>query len=142
MGNITETSVFENMAADREADMMDEDIRWGFDLNETIYNSSHMIGVSEVGPNVREITLLTLLDEGGALTNNDGTRIPQKEINEIEDIAIVWNYDDGGDTNIHQIYNHDTGEIYWEDHDENWSDGDELILNSLLMYADLESTII
>ena len=82
------------------------------------------------------------MDEGGALTNNDGTRIPQKEINEIEDIAVVWNYDDGGDTNIHQIYNHDTGEIYWEDHDENWSDGDELILNSLLMYADLESTII
>ena len=130
MGNITETSVFENMN------------QFDTSFNETIYNSSHMIGVSEVGPNVREITLLTLLDEGGALTNNDGTRIPQKEINEIEDIAIVWNYDDGGDTNIHQIYNHDTGEIYWEDHDENWSDGDELILNSLLMYADLESTII
>ena len=130
MGNITETSVFENIH------------QFDTSLNETIYNSSYMIGVSEVGPNVREISLLALLDEGGALTNNDGTRIPQKEINEIEDIAIVWNYDDGGDTNIHQIYNHDTGEIYWEDHDENWLDGDELILNSLLMYADLESTII
>ena len=130
MGNITETSVFENMN------------QFDTSFNETIYNSSYMIGVSEVGPNVREISLLALLDEGGALTNNDGTRIPQKEINEIEDIAVVWNYDDGGDTNIHQIYNHDTGEIYWEDHDENWSDGDELILNSLLMYADLESTII
>ena len=130
MGNITETSVFENMN------------QFDTSFNETIYNSSYMIGVSEVGPNVREISLLALLDEGGALTNNDGTRIPQKEINEIQDIAVVWNYDDGGDTNIHQIYNHDTGEIYWEDHDENWSDGDELILNSLLMYADLESTII
>ena len=130
MGNITETSVFENIN------------QFDTSLNETIYNSSYMIGVSEVGPNVREISLLALLDEGGALTNNDGTRIPQKEINEIQDIAVVWNYDDGGDTNIHQIYNHDTGEIYWEDHDENWSDGDELILNSLLMYADLESTII
>ena len=130
MGNITETSVFENIN------------QFDTSLNETIYNSSYMIGVSEVGPNVREISLLALLDEGGALTNNDGTRIPQKEINEIQDIAVVWNYDDGGDTNIHQIYNHDTGEIYWEDHDENWSDGDELILSSLLMYADLESTII
>ena len=130
MGNITETSVFENIN------------QFDTSLNETIYNSSYMIGVSEVGPNVREISLLALLDEGGALTNNDGTRIPQKEINEIQDIAIVWNYDDGGDTNIHQIYNHDTGKIYWEDHDENWLDGDELILNSLLMYADLESTII
>ena len=130
MGNITETSVFENMN------------QFDTSFNETIYNSSYMIGVSEVGSNVREISLLALLDEGGALTNNDGTRIPQKEINEIQDIAVVWNYDDGGDTNIHQIYNHDTGEIYWEDHDENWLDGDELILNSLLMYADLESTII
>tara|TARA_R100000008_G_scaffold82644_1_gene67145 strand:- start:87 stop:434 length:348 start_codon:yes stop_codon:yes gene_type:complete len=110
-------------------------------MNETIYNSSYMVGVSELGSNVREITLLALLDEGGALTNNDGTRIPQKEIDEITNIAIVWN-NDGFDCNIHQIYNHDTGEVYWEDHDGNWTDGDELILSSLLMYADLESTII
>jgi hypothetical protein len=112
-------------------------------LNETIYNSSYMIGISEVGPNVREITLLALLDEGGALSNNDGIRIPQKEIDEITDIAIVWNYDDdnSGDINVEQIYNHETGEVYFEDHDENWTDGDELIVNSLLMYGDLESTI-
>ena len=112
-------------------------------LNETIYNSSYMVGVNEVGPGVREITLLALLDEGGALTNNDGTRIPQKEINEIKDIAIVWNYDDdnSGDINVELIYNHETGEVYWEDHEKNWTDGDELILNSLLMYGDLESTI-
>ena len=122
MGNITETSVFEAMN------------QFDTSLNETIYNSSHMIGVSEVGPNVREISLLALLDEGGALTNNDGTRIPQKEINEIEDIAIVWNYDEG-EIIVHQIYNHDTGEIYWEDKtNDEWSDGDELILNSLLMF--------
>ena len=41
MGNITETSVFEAMN------------QFDTSLNETIYNSSHMIGVSEVGPNVR-----------------------------------------------------------------------------------------
>ena len=34
MGNITETSVFENMAADKEADMMDEDIRWADEFEE------------------------------------------------------------------------------------------------------------
>jgi hypothetical protein len=116
-------------------------------LNETIYNSSYMIGVNEVGPNVREITLLALLDEGGALTNNDGTRIPQKEIDEIQDIAIVWKYDDHSafaqlDIDVEQIYNHETGEVYWENHDENWTDGDELIINSLLMWGDLESTIV
>ena len=85
-------------------------------LNETIYNSSHMIGVSEVGSNVREITLLALLDEAGCLTNNDVTRIPTQEINEITDIAIVWKYDNYGDINVTQIYNHETGEVYWEDH--------------------------
>ena len=62
MGNITETSVFEAMN------------QFDTSLNETIYNSSHMIGVSEVGPNVREISLLALLDEGGALINNDGIK--------------------------------------------------------------------
>jgi len=128
MGNITETSVFENMN------------QFDTSLNETIFGSSYLVGVSEPGPRVRNITLLALLDEGGALTNNDGTRIPQKEINEIHNLCIVWNFD--GEYNIHQIYNHDTGEVYWEDHDENWTDGDELILSSLLMYVDLESTII
>jgi len=110
-------------------------------LKEIIHSSSYMIGVREDGPNVMEITLLALLDEGGALSNNDGTRIPQKEIDEITDIAIVWNYDNdnSGDINVEQIYNHETGEVYFEDHDENWTDGDELIVNSLLMYGDLES---
>ena len=135
MGNITETSVFENIN------------QFDTSLNETIYNSSYMIGVSEVGPNVREISLLALLDEGGALTNNDGTRIPQKEINEIQDIAIVWNYDDdnSGDINVQQIYNHETGEVYWEDevyHDESWTQGDDLIVNSLLMFGELDKTIV
>ena len=105
-------------------------------LNETIYNSSHMIGVSEVGSNVREITLLALLDEAGCLTNNDGTRIPTQEINEITDIAIVWKYDTYGDINVNQIYNHETGEVYWEDHISPWTDNDELIVNSLLMFGE------
>jgi len=128
MGNITETSVFENMN------------QFDTSLNETIFGSSYLVGVSEPGSRIRNISLLALLDEGGALTNNDGTRFPQQEINEIHNLCIVWNFD--GEYNIHQIYNHDTGEVYWEDHDENWTDGDELILSSLLMYADLESTII
>ena len=118
-------------------------------LNETIYNSSHMIGVSEVGSNVREITLLALLDEAGCLTNNDGTRIPTQEINEITDIAIVWKYDNYGDINVTQIYNHETGEVYWEDNfDEvdtpsgrDWSLNDEILYCSLLMWAEVEQTI-
>jgi|TARA_B100000131_G_scaffold322511_1_gene376690 hypothetical protein len=112
-----------------------------FNKNETIYSSSHLIGVSEPGSNVREITLLALLSEGGALKG-----LPHKEINEIKDIAIVWKYiDNSGDINVEQIYNHETGEVYWEDevyHDESWTQGDELIVNSLLMFGELESTIV
>ena len=120
-------------------------------LNETIYSANHMIGVDEPGPRVREITLLALLDEVNALTNNDGTRISQNEIDEISDIAVVWGYVETnpflqyGEIVVQQIYNHDTGEVYWEDFENRvgdaWTDNDETLVNSLLMWGDLESTI-
>ena len=120
-------------------------------LNETIYSANHMIGVDEPGPNVREITLLALLDEVNALTNNDGTRFQQTEINEIDNIAVVWGYVETnpllqyGEIAVQQIYNHDTGEVYWEDFENRvadaWTDNDETLVNSLLMWGDLESTI-
>ena len=120
-------------------------------LNETIYSANHMIGVDEPGPNVREITLLALLDEVNALTNNDGTRFQQTEINENDNIAVVWGYVETnpflqyGEIVVQQIYNHDTGEVYWEDFENRvgdaWTDNDETLVNSLLMWGDLESTI-
>ena len=112
-----------------------------FDKNETIYSSSHLIGVPDIENNVKEITLLALLSEGGALKG-----LSNKEINEIKDIAIVWKYiDNSGDINVEQIYNHETGEVYWEDevyHDESWTQGDDLIVNSLLMFGELDKTIV
>ena len=81
-------------------------------LKETIYGSSHLIGVSEPGSKIRNITLLALLNEGGALKS-----IPQHEINEIKTLAVVWYYEDMGGFNdimVYQIYNHDTGEVYFE----------------------------
>ena len=120
-------------------------------LNETIYPANHMIGVDEPGPNVREITLLALLDEVNALTNNDGTRFQQTEINEIDNIAVVWGYVETnpllqyGEIVVQQIYNHDTGEVYWEDFENRvgdaWTDNDETLVNSLLMWGELEQTI-
>tara|TARA_R100001082_G_scaffold91746_1_gene58346 strand:- start:577 stop:900 length:324 start_codon:yes stop_codon:yes gene_type:complete len=105
-------------------------------MKESIYGSDYLIGVSELGTNVREITLLGLLNEAGVLNG-----ISQQEINDINNLSVVWDYVDG-DVDVEQIYNYDTGEVYWEDHDENWTDNDELILNSLLMYGDLESSIV
>ena len=104
-------------------------------LNETIYPANHLIGVDEPGPNVREITLLALLDEVNALTNNDGTRFQQTEINEIDNIAVVWHVDKFQDVVVNQIYNHDTGEVYWEDFenrvDDAWTDNDDKLVNTL-----------
>ena len=54
----------------------------------------------------------------------------------------MWKYDTYGDINVNQIYNHETGEVYWEDHISPWTDKDELIVNSLLMFGELESTIV
>ena len=110
--------------------------------HETIYSSSHMVGVEEIKdrPNIREITLLALMDECGVFSVWDKANI----VNGIKDLAIVWHYD-GSDVEIDYIYDHSTGEIYWENkiNDENyeWTDGDEKLLCSILMWADVESTI-
>ena len=115
---------------------------WNFD--ETIYASGYLIGVDEVNvPPIRNITLLALLNECGCLTNNDGTKFQQSEIDKINNIAIVW-YDDGGDTNIHQIYNHDTGEVYWDYEsmgNMDWTDNDDKLVGSILMYGNLEQQV-
>tara|TARA_B100000131_G_scaffold196784_1_gene189150 strand:- start:28109 stop:28486 length:378 start_codon:yes stop_codon:yes gene_type:complete len=113
---------------------------WNYD--ETIYPTSYLIGVDEVDNTpLRNITLLALLDETNCLTNNDGTRIPQKEIDEIKMLAVVWYYKDD-EMHVHQIYNHDTGEIYWEDKtNDEWTDNDDKLVGSLLMWGNLESTI-
>ena len=142
MGNITETSVFEDMAADMEADMIDEHIRWGSGLNETIYTSGYLIGVDEVNvPPIRNITLLALLNECGCLTNNDGTSFPQSEIDGINNLAIVW-YEESDEVHVHQIYNHDTGEVYWDDKtNDEWTDSDDKLVGSILMYGNLQETI-
>ena len=135
MGNITETSVFENMIAEKNT-------TFGNGLNETIYTSGYLIGVDEVNvPPLRNITLLALLNECGCLTNNDGTPFPQSEINGIKNLAIVW-YEESDEVYGHQIYNHDTGEIYWDDKsNDEWTDNDDKLVGSILMYGNLQETI-
>ena len=103
--------------------------------NETIYSSSHMISVSGVHNRpLREITMLALLSETGCLNDVD-------TYNDIRDISVVW-YDNDGEIVVEQIYNQETGEVYWWDKPEEvWTDNDELLVNTLLMWGELESTI-
>tara|TARA_Y100000992_G_C21017796_1_gene374221 strand:- start:153 stop:452 length:300 start_codon:yes stop_codon:yes gene_type:complete len=59
----------------------------------------------------------------------------------VETLCVVW-YENDGEVMVQQIYDHDSGEIYWEDKTNDvWTDNDEELLNSLLMYGGLENTI-
>ena len=106
-------------------------------IQETIYKASDNIGVEEVGPGVREATIAQLLFEGKMLAH------PERDEALAHDYQIIveWYYDIHEDIQISQIWNGSTGEIYREYNDlpENrmWTDGDELVVCSLLMWGEL-----
>ena len=105
-----------------------------------------MIGVEELDPPFREVPFFQLMTEFCDCYSDFYT-------SGCENFAVVWNYaDDAGffeEIHIQQIYNHDTGEVYWEDNfDEvdtpsgrDWSLNDEILYCSLLMWAEVEQTI-
>ncbi len=108
-------------------------------LNETIYNKNHIMGVEELSANTREIPFNQLMREFcDDYWDNDNC----------ENFAVVWK-EYHGEKQIEQIYNHDTGEIYWEDNfDEvdtpsgrDWNPNDEILYCSILMWGELEQTI-
>jgi len=107
-------------------------------LNETIFHKNHIIGVEELDPPFREVTFDNLMLE----FCKDYTR------SECDNFAVVWK-EYHGELQIEQVYNHDTGEIYWEDDFDDvdtpsgrdWSLNDEILYCSILMWGELEQTI-
>ena len=62
-------------------------------------------------------------------------------VNEIYELNVVW-YENDGEVMVQEIYDNDSGEVYWEDKtNDEWTDNDEELLTSLLMYGGLENTI-
>ena len=67
--------------------------------------------------------------------------IPEGDYNQIFTLSVVW-YENDGEVMVHQIYDHDSGDILWEDKtNDEWTDNDEQLLDSLLMYGNLQETI-
>ena len=101
-----------------------------FGLNETRYGTKDLIGW-DVNGGVEDITLHNLLVEVGLLEEGHG----------YEELTVVWEYVDQ-EIHIQEIYDNDSGEMIWRlPEDEAYSEEDETIINSLLMWGELESTI-
>lgn len=106
-------------------------------MNETIFGTAYMVGKDEYVEGkhrVKNINLIDLMDDLGFIP--DG-----KNVNEITDLNVVWYSDNDGDVYITEIYDNDSGEVYWTDPSEDWSDADDELTNSLLMWGGLENTI-
>ena len=107
-------------------------------MNETIFGTAYMVGKDEYVEGkhrVKNINLIDLMDDLGFIP--DG-----KSVNEITDLNVVWYSDNDGDVYITEIYDNDSGEVYWTDpSDDEWTDADDELTNSLLMWGGLENTI-
>ena len=101
-----------------------------FGLNETRYGTKDLIGW-DVNGGVEDITLHNLLVEVGLLDEGHG----------YEELTVVWEYLDQ-EIHIQEIYDNDSGDVLWRlPEDEAYSEEDDVIMNSLLMWGELESTI-
>ena len=105
-------------------------------MQEKYFRSNDIIGVDEVGSGVREVSIAQLLFESKLISH---TERDEALANNYE-IIVEW-YEKGGEIEITQISNDTTGEVYREYNDlpQNrlWTNGDELVVCSLLMYGDL-----
>ena len=58
----------------------------------------------------------------------------------VHNLAVVW-YVRDDEQYVQQIYNHDTGEIYFDEPTDEWTDEVDEIVSALLMYGNLEQQI-
>ena len=103
-------------------------------LNETIFGTGYLLAKDEYVDGKHRLKNITLMDYMKKLDfiTHSGP---------VDNLAVVWYYVDE-EIFITQIYDHDTGEIYWEDPtDDEWSDNDDEITNALLMWGNLEQQI-
>tara|TARA_B100000579_G_C22789668_1_gene833777 strand:- start:690 stop:1031 length:342 start_codon:yes stop_codon:yes gene_type:complete len=104
---------------------------------ETLYGKQYLLGKDvyvDGKHKILNVPLIDMMDELGF--------IPESDYSQIFTLSVVWYEDKFGDIVVHQIYDHDTGIVYWEDKPESdWTDNDDQLLTSLLMYGNLHETI-
>ena len=104
---------------------------------ETLYGKQYLLGKDvyvDGQHKILNVPLIDLMDELGF--------IPQGDYSQIYTLSVVWYEDKFGDVVVHQIYDHDSGKILWEDKPESdWTDNDDQLLTALLMYGNLQETI-
>ena len=113
---------------------MNKHIKWDSHVNETVFGTAYLLAKDEYVDGKHRLKNITLIDY-------------MKELNfidhpgHVDNLAVVWYYEDE-EIFIDHIYDHDTGEIYWDiPTDDEWSDNDDEITNALLMFGGLENTI-
>jgi hypothetical protein len=62
-----------------------------------------------------------------------------KDDNPVETLTVKWNVVDS-EVHISEVYDKYSGEVYWEDHESMWSNADETLVTSLIMWGGLEDT--
>ena len=103
---------------------------------ETLYGKQYLLGKDVYVDGKHKILNVPLIDVMGELGF-----IPEGMYNQIFTLAVVW-YENDGEVMVHQIYDHDSGDILWEDKtNDEWTDNDDQLLDSLLMYGNLQETI-
>ena len=102
-------------------------------MNEKVFLSSYMIGVEDGSTPLRNITLLALIGECGYLKD-----YTPEEINQIKTIEVEW-HRDGYELEV-AGFSIDGKQIReYNDLPQNrlWSDNDEKLVSSLLMWGEL-----
>ena len=102
--------------------------------NETIYTHNYLLGKDVYIDGKHRIENITFRDY---LVETNLVHGP--EIEDVINIAVVWEVIEE-DQYVKQIYNHDTGEIFFDESEEMTDEVDDLI-SSILMYGNLEQTI-
>ena len=92
---------------------------------EKVYRPTDLIAMT-TDAGITDITLHNLLNTLG---------LTDEQVK--ENICLSYLYD-GDEIDIAEIYNQDTGETYWQDNGGPLSSRDEIIVDSLLMWGEIE----